>query len=148
MEVFTVSLFGHRKIYNLNQIYEKLFPIIKELLQTKQYVAFFIGRSGEFDEYAASVIKIAQKEFGKENNDMTLVLPYKVADIEYYENYYDDIIIPPSVCGVYPKAAIKKRNQWMVEESDLVLVYVEREEGGAYDTMKYAEKINKRIIRL
>ena len=148
MNIFTVSLFGHREIDDLREIEYQLVPIIKELIQTKPYVAFLIGRHGEFDEYAASLIKIARKENGKENNDMTLVLPYAVANLEYYEKYYDSIIIPETVQGVHPKSAIALKNRWMIEKSDLVIVYVERSRGGAYAAMKYAEKIGKSVINL
>lgn len=148
MNVFTVSLFGHREIYNLRGIDEKLVPIIKEFIQTKEYVAFLVGRNGEFDEYAASVIKRAQKEFGKENNDITLVLPYEVANMEYYEKYYDSVIIPECLCGAHPKSAITLKNRWVIEQSDLVIVYVQREKGGAYTAMKYAKKLNKNVINL
>lgn len=148
MNIFTVSLFGHRKFDNIMKVEEQLTLIIKELIQTKSYVAFLIGRNGEFDEYAASVIKCTQKKIGKENSDITLVLPYTVADIEYYEKYYDSIVIPESVCGAHPKSAITLKNRWMIEQSDLVVVYVEHDKGGAYTAMKYAEKLNKRIINL
>ncbi len=148
MNIFTVSLFGHREIEDLRRLGEQLVAVIKDLIQTKPYVAFLIGRNGEFDEYAASVIKHEQKEVGKANNDITLVLPYTVADIEYYEKYYDSIIIPESVQGAYPKKAITLKNRWMIERSDLVIVYVERNGGGAYAAMRYAEKLNKRIINL
>ncbi len=148
MNVFTVSLFGHRTIEDIRQLDKTLYPIIKELIQTKSYVSFLIGRNGEFDEYAASVIKQVQKAVGKENNDMTLVLPYKVADMKYYEKYYDHIIIPESVFGAHPKSAITLKNRWMVEQSELVIVLVERDKGGAYTAMKYAEKLNKRVVNL
>lgn len=148
MNVFTVSLFGHREIEDLWRLNEQLVPIIKELIQTKLYVSFLIGRNGEFDEYAASVIKHTKKEVGKENNDITLVLPYTVADLEYYEEYYDNIIIPESVYGVHPKSAITLKNRWMIERSNLVIVYVERDKGGAYTAMKYAKRLNKDIVNL
>ena len=148
MKIYTVSFFGHRKLYNLRQTDERLYPLIKELIQTKPYVAFLIGRHGEFDEYVASVIKRAQKEIGSDNNDLTLVIPYTVADIEYYEKYYDNVIIPEPVEGAYPKLAITLRNRWMVEQADLVIVNVEHSKGGAYTAMKYAEKNNKKIINL
>ncbi len=148
MDIFTVSLFGHREINDLHQLNDRLTPIIKELIQTKTYVTFLIGRNGEFDEYAASIIKKVQNTIGKENNNTTLVLPYTVADIEYYEKYYDSIIIPECVYGAYPKSAITLKNRWMVEISDLVIFYVERNKGGAYTAMKYAEKLNKKIINL
>ena len=148
MKIFIVSLFGHREIDDLFKLEKLLFPVIKGLIQTKTYVSFFVGRNGEFDEYAASVIKRAQKAVGKENNEITLVLPYSVASIEYYGNYYDDIIIPGSLSGVHSKAAITKKNRWMVEMSDLVIVYVARNKGGAYKAMKYAKKLNKNVINL
>ena len=148
MEVFTVSLFGHRQVENLNLINERLIKIIKELLKTKQYVSFLIGRNGEFDEYVASLIKSVQKETGKENNDLSLVIPYTVSDLEYYENYYDCIVLPECVHRSHPKAAITLKNRWMVECSDLVIVYVERDTGGAFAAMKYAQKLKKDIINL
>ena len=148
MKVFTVSLFGHREIEDLRALDDLLFPIVSELVRAKEYVNFIIGRNGEFDEYAASVIKRAQKTLGKENSEITLVLPYAVAKMEYYEKYYDSFIIPENLCGVYPKSAIRLKNQWMVERSDLVIVYVERGAGGAYEAKKYADKLKKNIINI
>ena len=107
-----------------------------------------IGRNGAFDEYAASVIKHAQRELGTENNDLTLVLPYAVTDLKYYEKYYDNIIIPEDVNGAYPKASIRLKNRWMVEQSNLVIAFVEREKGGAYEAVKYAKKLKKSIINI
>ena len=123
-------------------------PIVKGLIQTKPYVSFLIGRNGEFDEFSASVIKRVQKEIGRDKSDVTLVLPYKVAALEYYEKYYDSIIIPDSVYGAHPKSAITLKNRWMVEQSNLVIIYVKRESGGAYTAMRYAEKLGKEILNL
>ena len=148
MKIFTVSLFGHREIDNLRSLDERLTPIIKELIKTNEYVSFIIGRSGEFDEYAASVIKLARRDIGPENSDITLVLPYTVADIEYYEKYYDGIIIPEIVSGAHPKSAITLKNRWMIEQADWVIVYVNRDQGGACAAMKYAKKLNKKVINL
>ena len=148
MNLYTVSLFGHREIDDLRLLDARLAPVIKELIQGTRFVAFLIGRNGEFDEYAASIIKHVQREVGCENSDMTLVLPYTVADIEYYERYYDGIVIPESTHRAHPKSAITLKNRWMIDNSDLVIVYVERNKGGAYAAMKYAQKQNKKIINL
>ena len=96
----------------------------------------------------ASLIKRVQKEVGSDNNDLTLVLPYTMADVEYYEKYYDSVIIPELVDGVHPKFAITLKNRWMVEQADLVIVNVEHRKGGAYTAMKYAERNNKKIINI
>ncbi len=148
MNVFTVSLFGHREISDLRNLDYLLSPVINEILQTNEYVSFLIGRNGEFDEYAASIIKRVEKDSEKDNSEITLVLPYTVAKLEYYEKYYDSIIIPECLHVVHPKSAITLKNRWMVEQSDLVVFYVEREIGGAYTAMKYSKKLNKRIINL
>lgn len=145
---FKISLFGHREINDLRDLENKLIPIIKELIRKKAFVSFLIGRNGEFDEYTASLIKRIQRQEGKETSEMSLVIPYKLANLEYYEKYYDNIIIPEKLYGAHPKSAIELRNRWMVEVSDLVIVYVENENGGAYKAMKYAEKLNKNIINL
>ena len=144
MEFFTVSLFGHKVINDLRGLHDQLLPILRKLMEENAYVTFLIGRNGEFDEYAASVIKSLKEE----NGDITLVLPYTVANLIYYEKYYDHIVIPECMYGVHPKAAITARNRWMVECSDLVICYVNHEKGGAYRALKYAEKLNKRVINL
>ena len=147
MKGFVVSLFGHRKIDNIEFEYQ-LVEIIEKLIKTKEYVTFLIGRNGEFDEYTATVIKRVRRKTGNESNSMVLVLPYKVSNIEYYADYYDDIIIPDVVYGSHPKAAITLKNHWMVDQSDLVIVYIERDEGGAYAAMKHARSHGKKVINL
>ena len=148
MSAFTVSLFGHRQIEDLREVEERLLKIIQFFLQTKENVVFLIGRNCEFDEYAASLIKRLRKEMKLDNSELFLVLPYKVANITYYEKYYDGIIIPENMHRLYPKAAIKLRNQWMVERSDVIVFRIEKNNGCAYTAMKYAEKLCKEIINI
>ena len=148
MKAFTVSLFGHREIDTIRELENLLALTIKELMRAKSYVIFLVGRNGEFDEYAASVIKRVQKEVGKEKSEIILVLPYKVADVGYYEKYYDNIIIPDGIERAHPKAAITLKNRWIIKQSDLVIVYLKQNRGGAYTAAKYAEKLNKKVINL
>ena len=148
MNVFTVSLFGHRRIDDLRKLENRLIPILRELIQGERYVNFLIGRNGEFDEYAASLIKRVQREVWGENCDLTLVLPYTVADMKYYGAYYDCVVIPEELWSVHPKSAITAKNRWMIERSELVIVYLERNRGGAYAAMKYAERLHRRVVNL
>ena len=148
MNIFTVSLFGHRKNENIWRLEPRLTREITELIQNKPYVAFLIGRNGEFDEYAASIIKRIQTNLDRENSDLTLVLPYRVADMEYYKNYYDNIVIPDTLCNAHPKSAITLRNRWMVEHSDLLIFFIEHNKGGTYQAWKYAKRIGKPTLRL
>ena len=79
---------------------------------------------------------------------MTLVLPYVQKDIASYEQYYDSVLIPECIEKTHPKDAITKRNRWMVETCDLVICYIEHEQGGAYAAVKYAEKLGKNSINI
>ena len=140
-----IALFGHRD-FSEHISLEKILPrVFENILAKYELLEIFIGRNGEFDVFTASVIKRFQKKAGQERCEITLVLPYTVSNIEDYQRYYDDIIIP---IKSYPKAAIAKRNKWMVENSDLVLVFVKKTHGGAYEAMRYAEKLGKRVINL
>lgn len=147
-DIYRVAFFGHRRIYNIREIEEKLVPILNELILTKEYVEFYIGRNGDFDEFVASVIKRVQKQLDRDNNVMILTLPYTVKDIEYYADYYDEIVIPDAIGRAHPKAAITLRNRWMVDTADLIIAYIECEEGGAYSAVKYAKKLNKKVVNI
>ncbi|MBO5907835.1 MAG: hypothetical protein J6Q85_06775 [Clostridia bacterium] len=148
MDIYTVALFGHREISDLRGLEEAMTPVIEEVISNHSYVSFLIGRNGEFDEYAASVIKRVRRTKGEKTTDITLVLPYSVADIKYYESYYDSVIIPESLFSAHPKAKIELRNRYMVETADFVIAYVERNVGGAYRALKYAKKLKKQTVNL
>lgn len=148
MEKYTVALFGHRDLNAHELVERRLYPILKELMQTMSYVEFYIGRNGEFDTFVASIIKRAQKMFGSENSELILILPYRKKDIEFYEQYYNTVIIPDDISKVHPKQAITERNRWMIERCDLLICYTEHESGGAYTALKYAQKLGKASINL
>ena len=148
MNNFTVCLFGHREINDLRKLNNGICAVINELMHEKEHLTFLIGRSGEFDEFATSVIKYRQRVLGKDKSDLILVLAYATKAMERYEEYYDDIIIPDCLYHAHPKAMITLRNRWMIEHSDLVIVYVDRKKGGAYSAMCYAQRLNKRVVNL
>ena len=148
MSDYFVTFFGHRDIYNFKEVEKQLYEIICRILQIHPFVVFYIGRNGDFDVHAASVLKRARKDMENEDNEIICVLPYNISDIEYYEKYYDEVFIPECIEKTHPKGAITKRNKWMVEQADLVICYVERNKGGAYAAMKYARSLGKKTINL
>lgn len=145
----TVSLFGHRELDDFRIIEQILARKVNELLDENEYVIFLVGRNGEFDELAASVIKHAKRQRGDERCEMNLVLPYRVVDVEFYDNYYDSVFIPDELPPtIHPKRAIVAKNRIMIERSDEVVLYVNKDFGGAYEAYKYATKLGKRVVNL
>ena len=149
---YTVCLFGHRQIENVIEIEDALRNVINKVLAEHEYVEFLVGREGEFDILAASVIKSIIRSRDTGNCSLTLVMPYMRADFEKnqeeYEMYYDSVELCEESAAAHPKAAIRIRNRAMVDRSDLCIFYVTHPSGGAYQTMKYAESIDRTILRI
>ena len=68
--------------------------------------------------------------------------------MEYYEKYYDAVIIPDELSAIHPKSAITKRNEWLISHSDLLIAYVVRSSGGTATCLKKAVKAELPIILL
>ena len=49
LDTYRVSFIGHREVENFRFIEEQVEDIVKELIQTKEFVEFYVGRNGEFD---------------------------------------------------------------------------------------------------
>ena len=147
-QIYRVSFIGHRVVEHYQNVEKQLEKIVRDLIKTKEFVEFYIGRNGDFDIFAASVIKRLQHDLGKDNNALILVLPYPVADMEDLEKYYDEVWLPDELSGVHFKSAITKRNEWFVDHSDLLVAYVIRNHGGAYDCMKKAQQCGIRIEQI
>ena len=142
LNIYTVSLFGHRYIDDVAAVEDKLEPIIENILKNHEYVEFLVGRNGEFDRIAASTIRRVRKRLEHEDCSLILILPYVTAEYEKNEEsfhqYYDDVEICYESSRSHYKAAIGIRNKYMVDRSDLVICYVNRKNGGAYQAMHYA----------
>ena len=152
MEIFTVAFFGHRYIDNPFRIEERLEEHIYRLLAEKEYVDFLVGRDGEFDQFASSAVLRVRKRYRDDNSSLILVLPYARAEYldneESYHNYYSEVEISYEASKAHPKAAIQIRNREMVDRADLILCCIEREKGGAWQTIQYAIKQGKTVINL
>ena len=148
MDVYRVAFIGHRVIYNIRYVEDRIEEIALSLLRKHQFVEFNLGRNGDFDICAASAIKRAQIKYGTQNSSLNLILPYKSNDEIYFESFYNEINYPLNNKTHY-KSAINKRNRWMVDNADLLICYVEaNRKGGASSTLKYAKKQRVETINL
>ncbi len=152
MDTYTVAFFGHRELSNQYMIEERIKPVLRKLINEKEYIEFLVGRDGEFDQVASSAVREAAKLYGCSNTSLVLVLPYERSDyrdnMENYLAYYDEVEICSESTSAHFKAAITIRNKTMVDRADLIICAVSRKTGGAYAAVSYAEKQGKRIINL
>ena len=150
MNLYAVSFFGHRQIDNVFIIEQRLETLIWELLATKEYVEFLVGRDGEFDQLVSSTIRRCKRAIRDDNSALVLVLPYATAEYrnneQSFHEYYDEIEICAESAEKHFKSAHQTRNRSMVDRSDLVVFCVEHSSGGAYQTMQYAKKVNANIV--
>ena len=149
LKIYTVSFFGHRYIDNFRLAEERLTEIIRDLLLTKEYVEFLVGRDGDFDQIVSSTIRRVKRDYGEHNSAHVCILPYMTAEFrdneESFYEYYDEVEVADTT---HPKSAFQTRNRMMVDRSDLVVFYVEHESGGAWQTYQYAIKHEKKIINI
>ena len=149
----TVSFFGHRFIEESHAIEQKLYELLRIIISRgDREIDFLVGRNGDFDLLTASVVRRLKRELNCDNVFLTLILPYETAELrnntEAFENYYDTIEISEAAADKNFKYAIVARNRDMIERSDMVVVYVKNQTGGAYQSLRYAKKNDKRIINL
>lgn len=138
--------FGHRVL--LMDIEKPLREVLERLVKEQGVTVFYTSGMGEFDELFARTVR------GMKRNDprlrLVLVLPYltrqAATEKAWYESYYDEILIPAELDGVHPKAAITRRNCWMVDRSDFILAALHRDYGGAFQAIRYATSIGKPVI--
>lgn len=139
--------FGHRNVFE--NISSKLDNAVEEAIAQGCEI-FYTGAMGDFDSLFSSAVRSAKKVYP--HIKLIGVKPYFTNDIntdkDYYTALYDDIIIPDELAGIHPKAAIKARNRWIIDNSDIVLIYTVRNFGGAYEAKRFAERNGKRLIKI
>ena len=125
---------------------------LETIMQKDREFTFYSGGMGEFDARCEAAVRGAKHRHPDLNICLLLVQPYMSNRLNtyraYYEEKYDGILIPEALLGVHPKAAIPMRNRWMVDASDYVIAYLRRDFGGAYETVKYAQRAGCIVLEL
>ena len=137
----TVTFCGHSTVYPLEPVEAWLRETVAALI-LRGAEKFYLGGYGAFDQMAASVVWAQKTQHPYIAS--VLVLPY--LDRKVISEHYDYTTYPP-LESVPKRFAISRRNQWMVDNSDILVAYVTHEWGGAAATLKYAERKKKEIIR-
>lgn len=136
----TVTFTGHSKLNGSDPVKQWLENTVEQLIQ-RGAVDFLLGGYGEFDHLSAKVVNSMKKDYP--NITSYLVIPS--LDRNFNNKLYTDSIFPP-LENVPPRFALSKRNQWMMDEADVVVAYVLHSWGGAATSLEYAIKKKREII--
>lgn len=147
----TITFVGHSVVPSTSELKN----IVKEHLRSNiinaDTVVCYVGGYGDFDKICACACRELKNDFF--NLEVVYVTPYinlsaqlKIKEMKNL-GLCDSSVYPP-IENVPPKFAISKRNEWMITNADLVLAYVNRNYGGAYQSLRMAKRKKKKIINL
>ena len=147
----TITFAGHSFISSADKIEKIVTEQIQNNIIDIESITFYIGGYGDFDRICALACKKIKKEFT--GIEVVYVTPYlslseqvKIKEMQSF-GLCDSSIYPP-IENTPPRFAISKRNEWMIENSDLLIAYVEHSYGGAYKSLQIAKRRNKKIINI
>lgn len=146
-----ISFTGHSSILSGERVKEIVKEQLRENITASEHIICYLGGYGDFDECCALACRELKKEYP--TIKLIYVAPYltlseqkKIKQMER-AGFYDASIYPP-IENTPNKFAIIKRNEWMIENADLVIAYVNRSYGGAYKALEIAKRKKKRIINI
>ncbi len=144
-----ITFCGHRDFVATPALEAKLLTILEDTIGDSA-ASLYLGGYGCFDAFACR----CGHKFKQLHPQVVLVYvtPY-ITSLSAKEaeasqgNRYDEILYP-ALENVPPRFAITHRNRYMVEQADVVIAYITRSRGGAYQTFQYAQRKGKTVYNL
>ena len=143
-----ITFCGHSQAIFTDEEKSVLRNILVDEINKNPTCKFYLGGYGDFDGLCLRTLKELKNDFPE--IELIFITPYldkNYSKLEFAKYHYDDVIFPP-LESVPRKFAILKRNEWMVEQADLVIAYVKYSWGGAVKALEYAKRKKKRIINI
>lgn len=144
--IMIITFCGHSKFLP-NRGDEERFLSLLEKICDGEFVEFWLGGYGGFDNFAWHCCRMFQKSHS--NSRLVFITPYLLMErdkndsLPIWKNY--DEIIYPGLEKVPKRYAISHRNRWMVEGADAIICYIQHSYGGAYATYRHALAMKKTI---
>ncbi len=138
----TVTFFGHRDTPKETE--QILRSVVIDLIKNQNATLFYVGSNGNFDIMVRRQLEDLSKLYPI---NYCVVLAY----IPITKSEYEDLsnsITPEGIENVPRRFAISHRNKWMIKQSDIVVTYVTRNFGGAWQFKSISEKQGKNVIEL
>ncbi len=136
-----VTFAGHRKVEEQEIVRRWLYDEVTQQIENGAET-FYLGGYGEFDEMAAQVVK----EHKEKHPNIRSILIVAYPNRKWNAELYDECLYPLAE-NVSPRAAIPKRNEWMMKTADVVVAYIIHVGGGAEKSVGIARKAGKKVIQ-
>ncbi len=135
-----VTFFGHRDTQN--EIEPALRLTLIDLIENKNATLFYVGNHGNFDAMVRRQLM-----------DLSKIYPIKYYVVLAYMPSKNDTpdehsIFPEGIETVPRRFAINYRNKWMLGKADIVVTYVTRNFGGAWEFKELAQRQKKILVSL
>ena len=141
----TVTFFGHKDAPI--SIQNHLINILTDLIEHKGANIFYVGNHGNFDRLVQAVLSQLESKYPHIRYFIVLAYMPRQTD-STRQSDQSHTIFPYEMATAIPKFAISKRNQWMLQKSDVVVTYVTHSYGGAATFKQLAISRKKQIIEL
>ena len=135
-----ITFCGHSNYSFDDTVKEKLRDLLLQNIRKNPTCKFYLGGYGNFDSLCLTILKEIKADFP--DIELLFITPYlnkEYSKLETAKLYYDGIIYPP-LENVLPRFCISRRNEWMVDEANLVIAFVKYSWGGAAKTLEYAKR--------
>ncbi len=137
-----VTFFGHKD--TPKEIEQPLRTTLIDLIKNKNTNVFYVGNNGNFDHMVRRQLEVLSHIYPI---TYSIVLAYLPTEKNKHDNL-TNTIYPEGLENVPKCFAISRRNEWMIQQSDIVVTYVTRNFGGAAQFKAMAERKNKVVIDL
>ena len=146
-----IAFSGHSSVVSGDKIKEIVEEQIRNSFVGHHPVICYLGGYGDFDRICACACRELKEEY--RFIELVYVSPYislseqkKIKEMQ--ENGFCDTSIYPPIERVPLRFAISKRNEWMMENADLIIAYITHSYGGAYKSLRVAKRKKKKIINI
>ena len=149
-DISTTCCFSGHRVLKKDFNVEKLNEIVDKLINNG-YRTFLVGMAWGFD------LKVFEVLLTKKNSNIDIIacVPckeqssyFKKEEKQKYEEFLKKANKVVYVSDEYFEGCMQKRNRYMVDNSSILVAYLYSNIGGTKNTVSYAEKKGKNIIRI
>lgn len=128
-----------------SDVFELDIELLTKEITMNGITTFYSGKMGGFDRVSSGVVHRLKNTYTHIKN--YLVIPYLSFNV-FDKKIFDEIIFPEQLEGVSYKAAISRRNKYMIEQSGTAICFVKHSVGGSAKSLEIAVKKGLNIVHI